>query len=369
MKVLCTQENLNRGINIVERIVGRSGVLPILTNILLETEGGRLKLASTNLEIGINCWIGGKIEKQGGLTIPVKIISNFVSSLPNKRVELWTKDNTLYLKCENYRANIKGVDIKEFPLIPKIKEKPIFILKAQDFKEGASQVVSAASQSESRPEISGVFMGFNPNSNRMRLAATDSYRLAEKDVGKSKSDIKNAVSAIIPARTIFEVIRILSEEEGELKITLTEGQVLFELNNVNLVSRLIEGQYPDYKQIIPQGFKTRVLVDREELIKAVKVASFFTGKVNDIKVKVPGKGKKIEVSGLSAEVGENVSEVKSEIEGEPVIVTFNHRYLLDGLNNITTSRVALELNGDNNPGVLKPVDRQDYIYLIMPIKT
>lgn len=387
MKLLCLQKNLNKILIIGEKIISRSINLPILSNILLETDQGRLKISSTNLEIGITSWIGAKIEKEGGITIPAKLLSSFIASLPNEKVSLKASGTILNIKCGSMEANIKGINPQDFPLIPQIKETPFIKLKSQILKDAFSQIISSAAISEIRPEITGVFLNFNQiKEGKLILAATDSYRLAEKTIklGKNSFRISDSdekfqkgqekqnqeiqkTTIIIPRVTIQELIRILPEE-GEITVSLSENQILFNLGNTNLVSRLIEGTYPDYKQIIPTSFKTKTIVSTNELINSIRTASFFTdSRVNSIQLKIKPKDT-LEISAETGEIGSNLSRLAAQIEGKEEKITFNWRYILDGLNNINTEKVILETNGPSAPSLLRPADGDDYIYLIMPIK-
>jgi len=378
MKLLCLQENFNHALIIGEKIISKSINLPILSNILLETDQGRLKISSTNLEIGITSWIGAKIEKEGALAVPVKPLSSFIASLPNKKINLEINKSVLNIKCGSMEANIKGLSAEDFPLIPQIKEPYFIKIKSQILKNALSQVIPAAAISETRPEITGVFFNFNKTkSDRLILAATDSYRLAEKTVKlKNTSDIKeekqdkkaSEKTIIIPRVTVQELIRILPEE-GEVAISLSENQILFNFEATNLVSRLIEGTYPDYKQIIPTTFKTKTIINTNELINSIKIASFFTNtRINSIQLKMRPKDT-LEISSETGDIGSNLSRLAAEIEGKEERITFNWRYVLDGLNNITTEKVILETNGPNSPSLLRPADGEDYIYIIMPIKS
>lgn len=367
MKIICLQENLKTALNITERIVGRNLTLPILNNLLLESDKGRLRIASTNLEIGINCWISCKVEKEGGLTVPAKILSGFVNNLPNKKIEIEVKENVLILRCEDYKAQIKGQDITDFPIIPKIQPKINMLIKTDILKAGLTQVVGAAAVSESRPELAGILFDFEKN--HLKLAATDSFRLAEKTIS---IDVSNKESIILPQRTVQELIRILGERseaetDGQVKIILSSSQVLFDLGDIHLVSRLIDGQYPNYQQIIPKSFKTKVILNKEEFIKAMKISSIFSSRLNDVKFAISQK-KNLEIFAQNTDIGENKSMVKAEIEGEDSEVSFNCRYILDGLNNIDSANVFFGLNSEDSPAIFRPVGDENYLYVIMPIK-
>ena len=371
MHIFCLQENLKQALNITEKIIGRNLTLPILNNILLVIENNKLKISSTNLEVGINCWVVGKIQKKGSVTVPARLISDFVNNLPNKRIELRVKPgNQLELKCEKFKANLKGLSADDFPIIPKIKDNSLAKVKGDVFKNALAQVVDMASVSESRPEISGVYMYFNKNS--IRLAATDSFRLAEKNLeinsNSSKDNKLGDQSVIVPQRTVQELIRILGEKEVSVDIILSGNQILFDLGYSQVISRLIEGQYPDYQQIIPDKTATQIVVNRGELINNIKIASLFSGKINDIKFLVSPKKSLIEISSKDADIGENKSKIEGKIEGKETAIIFNYRYLLDGLNNILSDKIVIGLNDDSKPVVIRPVGDPSYAYVVMPIK-
>jgi len=373
MQIICLQEKLKQALNITERIIGRNLTLPILNNLLLSTEDNKLKISSTNLEIGINCWLTGKIQKRGSITVPARLISDLVSNLPNKKIELKVKDQQLELKCEKFKAVLKGLTAEDFPIIPKIKDKPIIKISGHTLKNSFSQVVEMVSFSESRPEISGIYMKFDKNT--IKLAATDSFRLAEKNIEIKTNQQLKGQSIIIPQRTIQELIRISGEKElsankqgQEVEIILSGNQVLFDLEEAQVISRLIEGQYPDYQQIIPDSFQTQVVISREELINNIKIASLFSGKINNIKLAIDPKKSLIEITAKDVDIGENKSQIETKIKGKGVEIIFNYRYLLDGLNNIFSDKIVLGLNTNANPIVIRPVGDASYTYLVMPIK-
>lgn len=368
MEIVCLQENLKKGINTIQNIIGKNLTLPILNNILLVVEKKRLKLVSTDLEMAITHWTSGKVKKEGEITLPAKLLSDLVNNLPNKKIEIKTKDSSLQIKCENFKSIIKGMDSKEFPIIPKIKNGSVMKIKTSELKQALSQVVNFASLSDIRPEISGIFMDFN--SKGIKFVATDSFRLGEKILllKGNKHEIKKAV--IIPLRTAQELIRILSEQDKEemVEILIEQNQILFKTPDSQLISRLIEGTYPNYEQLISKQFETSLILNKEEFTNLVKVSSLFSSRINDIKLRVIPKKSLVEISAQNVEVGENLSEIKGEIKGKETEIVFSHKYLLDGLNNILGDKVMFGLNGEANPGILKPAGDPSYIYVIMPIK-
>ncbi len=364
MKITCLQENFKKAINIVQNIVGKNLTLPILNNILLKTERGRLRLSSTNLEIGINTWVSGKIDKEGEITCPAKILTGFINNLPNKKIELEVKGNNLTVKCENYRAKINCLSADDFPIIPEIKADPIIEIIGSAFREALSQVVGLSAISESRPEITGVFLVIEPNG--IKLVATDGFRLAEKKINEIKNKKGLSQTIILPQRTTQELMRVLMDDEGELGIIIENNQILFVFNETQIISRIIDGQYPDYQQIIPNNFQATAITGREEFLNSIKIASLFSSRLNDVKIFV--KNNKMEILSQESDLGENLSSIPAEIKGKELEIVFNHRYLLDGLNNIKSAKISFGFNGEASPTVIRPAGDESYLYLIMPIK-
>ncbi|MFC1598418.1 DNA polymerase III subunit beta [Patescibacteria group bacterium] len=385
MKITCTQENLNQGLGIVSHLASKSTSLPILNNVLIKAEKGVISLITTNLEMGINCQIRGKVEEEGTYTVNSKLFNDYINLLPRQKIEVALKDEALEIKTENQDTNIKGSSSEEYPLIPQVSKKNAITCKITEALKAFSQVLFAVSVSETRPEISGIY--FNFNEANLTIAATDSYRLAERSV-KLTEKVKEEKEVIIPARTVQELFRILStlsvegdvEAEGSsdlLEIYFEDNQVLFVFDNVELVSRIIEGQYPNYKQIIPEDYKTKALVNITELIKATKTAALFsrTG-IYDINIEMQKEG--VVVSSTNNQLGENKSKVESQVNGDENKIVINYRYLLDGLQNIDTSQIILEMTDGANPCVIKPAESlpegedpiasKEYLYIIMPIK-
>ncbi len=374
MKISSLQENLKQGLFLVNHVAGKNLNLPILNNILIEARDGNIKLIATNLEIGIVSTIRGKIEEEGSYTVDSKIISDFIFLLPNKKIDLKQKENSLFIEAENNRTKISGQGAEEFPLIPSIEKRDFYSVNIQEFKKALSQVVFAVANSETRVELSGVL--FNFSKDKLILVATDSYRLAEKKVLLKKESSKEEKAAIVPAKTIQEIIRVLSnlkdgdsESEDEIKFYITENQIMFSIDPTELVSRLIEGQYPDYKQIIPGLGKTNIIANKNELIRAVKIASLFskTG-INDVNLDFPKGKNRIVVSSASGQSGENITEVEAMVDGDDNGVVLNYRYLLEGLNSVEGEGVKIEVIDGNTPCLIKPEKDDGYLYVIMPIK-
>lgn len=375
LKIFSLQENLKQGLALAGHISGKNVNLPILNNVLIKVENGNIKFIATNLEIGIVSVVRGKIEQEGAFTVNSKIISDCVNLLPNhETIGIKQEENDLLVDCKNYQSKIKGQSAEEFPLIPDVDRKNYFSAQAEEVKKAISQVIFAASSSETRLELSGVLFVFSGDA--LIMAATDSYRLAEKKI-KIKSNSEEDKKIIVPAKTLQELLRILSvntdndveEKNSEIKFYISENQILFTYGSTELVSRLIEGQYPDYQQIIPNSSKTKVFMDRQELVRAVKMASLFskTG-VNDVNLDFPSGKNQVVVSSVSGQTGENITNLEAKVSGEDNSIVVNYRYLLEGLSSIEKEIVKIEIIDSNTPCIIKSEQDESYLYIIMPIK-
>ncbi len=374
MKLTILQEKLKEGLRVVGRASLKSLSLPILNNVLLQTEKNFLSLAATDLEVGIKWWSLAKIEKEGKIVIPTQIFSNFINSLPNKKVDLEVKKLNLGVECDNYKTQFKGYDTEDFPIIPQVTEGEVVSVDSETFCQGLNQVVGIASPSTTRPEISGIYLVFEKNT--VKMVATDSFRLGEKIFPVGKTNLRQSYSLILPQKAAKEIINIFGEKKEELRIYLTPNQILFETlmpevtshPQSRLVSRLIEGEYPNYQEIIPEKSKTQFTVAKEEFLNQIKIASIFSGKINEIKLKADPQTQRITISSQSPDLGEYTSFFSAKTQGKEISVSFNHRFLLDGLLNIKSSQVAFELSGEDGPGVLRPIGDKSYFYIVMPIK-
>jgi len=365
MKIVCTQENLNKGLSLVSNIANKSSNLPILNNVLLKADKEGLTLITTDLEIGIKVAVRSKIEEEGEFTVDAKLLHNFVSLLPKENIDLNLSEDNLEVKSSNQDTTIKGLAAEDFPLIPDMEKNNVVELPILDFKKSLHQVLLAASLDTSRIEINAVNFDFKDNN--LVLAATDSYRLAEK---KLKLANTNKTSLIIPLKTLQELSRILNEQtEKKLKIYFNENQILFEFDGLELTSRVIDGRYPDYNQIIPNEFKTEAKCEINKLVPAVKsVALFCKQGINDIRLSFDSKNQKIIIATASSHTGTSIAKVDAKISGEDNDIVFNYRYLLDGLAQLGSSEVNVKINNNSSPGLLQPVSDDKYIYLVMPIR-
>jgi len=335
-----------------------------LNNILIKTDQGRVKMSSTNLEIGVNTWIGGIIEEEGALTVPARLVNEYISNLPTEKVTLSTLETTLNLASENYNTNIKGLSAEDFPLIPEVAEEAYAKIDGAELRDALSETVWASANNETQPEISGIYMVFEED--KLRIAATDRYRLAER-TATLKEPVKATRGVIIPSRTVGELYKILSIGKGDVEIFFSESQVLFRFEETELISRLIDGQYPDYRQIIPKAFNTEVLVNREDLIHGIKATALFAPDSNNIHLNiVPEQGVVISASSVAA--GENTTNIQAKVSGNPNNAIFNYRYLLDCLNNLKEQQVVLKLINDASAAMMMPEGRDNYLYIVMPIK-
>lgn len=374
MKISCTQENLNQGLLAVSHVATKNANLPILSNLLFKIENRILTLEATNLEIGITANIRGKAEEDGEFSVDARLLANYIALLPKERIDLELNGEELKIECQKQKTKIKTQSSSDFPLIPKISKENPCIVDIKSFKQMVTEVVFAASNSESRPELSGVFMGFN--SNELIMAATDSYRLAEKKIHLIENKVIEK-KVIVPVKTLQEVSRILSifredtslENIESMEIYLTENQIMFSYNGIDVISRLVEGQYPDYTQIIPTGFKTRARMNVAELTKSIKTSSLFTRNgIFDIKLSLDVNNKEVVITSSSSQSGENISSISAEITGENESVILNYRYLLDNLQIINSDFVDIEINDGNSPCVIKSEKNDKYTYIIMPIR-
>ena len=373
MKFTILQENLKEALYIVGHIAGKNINLPILNNVLIRAEQGNISFISTDLELGIINKKRGKVDKEGEFTFDSKILFDYISLLPNKKIDLELIGDELSVKCENYNTKIKGQNPEEFPLIPEIENSETYLVKVLNLKKSLSQVIFATSNSETRLELTGVL--FEVIDSELLLVATDSYRLAERKVKLEEKGKKN-IRVIVPAKTTQELTRILSnvkdgsDKENEVvEIKISENQIKFLISGTEIISRLIEGQYPDYKQIIPSKSNTKANVSKQELVRAVKMSSLFskTG-INDINLDFPKDKNKIVVSSVMGQSGENITETDALVSGADNGIVVNFRYLLDCLNNISSENVVLEISDANTPCIIKAEGDDDYLYIIMPIK-
>jgi DNA polymerase-3 subunit beta len=373
MKSSCLQENLNKGLSIVARAVATRSTLPITQNILISAEQSRLKLAATNLEMAITCWIGAKVKQKGDITVPARLLTDFVNSLPNDLIEINLPPNSriLELKSGHFQARIHGIDAADFPPIPQISDGLTTTIEAASLREGIAQVAFAAATEESRPVLTGINTEFDGD--QLNLVAADGFRLAVHKTHLS-SPVKEKTTVIIPARTLSELNRLLGEQEEPVEITVNDkkSQILFRLKDAEIVSQLIQGSFPNYSQVIPQSYTTRAVVDVNEFLRVTKMSSIFARDASGITrlVITPGSELtpgKVTVSAQAEEVGDNVAEIDALTDGQEAKIAFNVKYLSDVLSVLPQTQVALEVTTPSSPGTIRPIGVDNYVHVVMPM--
>jgi len=371
MRLSCTQENLKQGLSIASHLPTKNLNLPILHNILLRAQEKVFTLSATNLELAVITAIRGKVDEPGEFTIPGKLFSEYSNLLPQDRVDLSVENGQLAVRCGSYQTKIKGVAATEFPLIPTVEVKTEFSLGASAFHSSLSEIIFAVANQESRPELCGAFFLFNEGT--LTMAATDSFRLSEKTVTLNKPATA-PISCIVPARTISEVSRILGilredfEEEAELKIGLSDNQIVFRVGQTEIISRTIEAQYPEYKVIIPTMSRTEILISKDQLLPAVKNAALFSKSgLYDITLNV--KDNLLTISSGDQNTGENSISLDVEMTGDRNQLTVNYRYFLDGVQSMNADKIRLKIIDASNPILMVPEGEKQRIYIVMPIKS
>ena len=363
------QENLARGLSVVSRAVSNRS-LPVLTNVLLKTEDGGLKLTATNLEIGITYWVPGKIETDGATSVPARLLTDLVNSLPGGEpiiLELGDGE-TLHIQAGRYESNIKGIPAEDFPTVQTAGERPITRVAQKILRQALDETAFAAASDEARPILTGVLAKFEGD--QLTLAAADNYRIAVKTI--TVLDPVEETSVVIPARALTELSRILGDVDDPVSIVLahSRNQLLFHVEGIDLVTRLIDGQYPNYQSVLPASHATRAVLDREELLRAVRPAALIAHEsANIVKLGVGLEGDPAITVSANAEVGDHIGRVEAAVEGDGTTIAFNARFLADVLTNVDAEQFALELNGPLSPGVFRPIGDDRYVHVVMPLRT
>lgn len=366
MKVQVTQENLSAALQSVSRVASRNTTLPILANILIRTSKNRLLLSATNLELAISEYVGAKVERDGDITVPARLITEFVQNLPSGTVTLTSEDNSLHVATKNYTSTIHGIAATDFPSIPSISGDPSAVIDASVLKDAISQVVGAASSDETRPVLTGVLMKLTDK--MLKFAATDSYRLAERVVENIQTTKES--DAIVPARSLQELQRLLNGDE-KVAVYIDEGQMKCVAGERELISRLVDGSYPAYEQLIPTESETTFQIEREELLRLTKVASLFSKDTAGSVTLESDKAKnKISLSSIASQVGDNTSAAKVGNLTNSDQVTFNARYLIEALQTMHEQTIEFSFSGKLAPCVLRPVGKtSNFLYIIMPLRS
>jgi DNA polymerase-3 subunit beta len=374
MKVTVLQENLARGLSVVSKAVSPRSTLPVLANVLIASDEGRLRLSATNLELGITCWIPARIEEEGSTTVPSRTFNDLVSTLPSDQVllKLDVKTQTLNVRGGTSTNDIKCIDAQEFPPLPVPDLEGAVQINVGDFREMIHQVVFAASSDEARPVLMGVLVQVDKD--KLTMAAADGFRLSVRKAILS-TPAPAPVSAIVPAQALKELARVATDGEEPIYMVLPKGrgQVVFRVKDVEVVSQLIDGTFPDYQQIIPRKYNSRTLVSTSSLLKACKQAEIFAREGSNVarfNIKTANgemQPSEVEISATSEETGKNETIVEATVDGSAVLIAFNVKFLREALEVIKTPNVALETSAANAPGVVRPVGDDNFLHVIMPM--
>jgi DNA polymerase-3 subunit beta len=363
MKLQVTQENLNKALGTVARVANARGTLPVLANVLIRTVNNRLSIAATNLDIAITHYIGAKVTEEGSITVPARLMQDFVSSLPSGVIDLNLDEYKLHISTDQYQSVINGVSAEEFPVMPAIDQGRRWTVQGPMLKKSLQQVVMAASTDEARPVLTGVLL--HTNEGRLFMAATDSYRLAERRLGENTEQIE----LLVPVSAMQDLLRIVGDFEGDVEVISNEQQVLFRVGDVELVARLIEGRYPDYRKLIPQNFVTTAMLKRADFLNVTKVSSLFAREsAGSITINVDEATQNLSIRSVASQLGENTATADAKVTGAGVI-TLNSRYLLDALHALGGEDVLFAFNGKLEPTVIRDPAADDYTHIIMPLKS
>ncbi len=363
MKLQVTQENLNRALGSVARVANSRGTLPILANVLIKTSNNRLSLSATNLDIAITHYIGAKVKDEGSITVPARLMQDFVGSLPDGIIELDLQETKLHVTTDQYQSVVNGIVADDFPVMPAIKDGKTWTIGGSAFKKALQQVVFAASNDETRPVLTGVLI--QTLNGKLYMAATDSYRLAEKQLGANKQDI----NLLVPASAMQDLLRVLADDDQDVKVTHDDQQMLFQVGDIELVTRLVDGKYPDYRKLIPDSFATIATLKRADLVNVTKVSSLFAREsAGSVTIEADDKAGQISIRSVASQLGENTATAPAKVTGSGSI-TVNSRYLLDALGVLSGDDVSFSFNGKLEPTLLKDPASPDYQHIIMPLKS
>jgi DNA polymerase III subunit beta len=363
MKLQVTQENLNRALSSVARVANSRGTLSILANVLFKTSNNRLSLAATNLDIAITHYIGAKVKDEGSITVPARLMQDFVNSLPDGVIDLDLQETKLHVSTDQYQSTVNGILADDFPTMPAISKGKTWTVPSGVFKKALQQVVFTASNDETRPVLTGVLL--QTTEGKLYMAATDSYRLAEKQLGANKQDIK----LLIPATAMHDLLRVISDEDQDVHITHDDQQMLFKVGDVELVTRLVDGNYPDYRKLIPAKFATQATLKRADLTNITKVSSLFAREsAGSVTLEADEKAGQLSIRSVASQLGENTATAPAKVKGSGS-VTLNSRYLLDALGALDSEDVVFGFNGKLEPTMITDPSATDYRHIVMPLKS
>lgn len=363
MKIVCVKEKIKNAVGIAEKITGRNLTLPVLGTVLVIAKGNVLKIRATNLDLGIEIVIPAKIEQEGIVAVPGNIFSNLLSNIYHDTILLESKNENLFVSTNNSSTLLKTYSYDDFPTLPSISASKSFTIPVENLILGLKSVWYSAAVSDIKPEIASI--NVYTEGENIFFVATDSFRLAEKKVKVSNKG--NVLSLLIPLKNVAEIIRAFDGFSGEMKINFNDNQISFKYDGIYITSRLVEGIFPDYKQIFPKGFTTEAVLLKQDLINALRVTNLFANKFNQINVKINPRSKIFELHSENADVGENVIKLDAALSGEPVGLNFNHKYILDCFQSIAKDSISLQFNGDGKPMVIQGVGEKTFTYLVMPL--
>lgn len=363
MKLQVTQENLTKALNVVGRVATSRGTLPVLANVLIRTSDNRLSISATNLDIAVTHHIGSKISQEGAVTIPSRLTSDFVASLPSGVIDLQLEDTKLHITTDKYESTINGMVADEFPVMPDISGGHTWEVNSQIFKNALQQVLPAASNDEARPVLTGVYI--HTFSDKLYIVATDSYRLAEKIIGTHKGE----VDLLVPAASLQELLRIIGDQDSTILVTHDDQQLQFKLQDTELVTRLIDGKYPDYRKLIPKSFEHQATLLRQDFLNITKVSSLFAREsAGSVTIQLDNESKEISIRSIASQLGENMAAASAEVTNNGSI-TLNSRYILDALNCMSGKQISFSFNGKLEPCTVVDPAAKDYLHVIMPLKS
>ena len=364
MKIECLKEKLHMAVSKAEKVASKNITLPVLSCLLFETKGSYLIIRSTNLDLGLEISIPVKVEEEGKVAVPAQIISSFLNNITDdKNLRLETADNMLKVSSSSSEANIKTFSAEDFPTVPTIDEGKTCRVSSKDLLSGIRSVIYSSSTSSVKPELSSIYIHSEDDS--LVFVATDSFRLAEKKIKTRK--VVDLPVVLIPFKNASDILKIIDNVDEEIQINSTKNQISFTFDGIYLVSRVIDGAFPDYKQILPKEFKTDVIVLKQDLVNSLKISNIFSDNFNQMNISVPVGGESVQVKTKNTNIGENTNKIDAKVDGEGVEVNFNYKYIIDCLPSIASDSVSMSFNGLNKPMVIRGVSDKSFTYLVMPM--
>ncbi|TSC80314.1 MAG: DNA polymerase III subunit beta [Parcubacteria group bacterium Gr01-1014_29] len=365
MKFIVLKENLCEGVLLAEKSTGKKTTLPILSSILCSAQNGKILLVGTNLETAVEVWVGGKIEREGSIAIPARVLSSYISLVGGDQITLSSRGENLEVSSDKGKTIIRGCSTNDFPLVPRQEEISRFTLPAGSLRDALRRVVFAVSVSDIRPELASIFFSITPTTTI--IAATDSFRLAEQKIQGTFGEKGWSQVFLLPAKSANDLARLLEREEENVLVSLGKGQIVFSTKRFRLTSRLTEGSFPDYKQIVPAVFCTEFNLPKDVIMDTLRVTGLFVSKLHDVIFHVQPSQKRVEVRSANADVGENIASLPATIQGSELQISFNYRYIMDGLGQVEGD-VVFGFTSASGPLMIRTRDDTSYFYVVMPMK-